>query len=157
MRILVMSDCHRFVRNAEKVLDAHDDIKTVIFLGDGAEKIEELKQFYKDKNFYIVSGNCDSSLHFPTIEQLTVEGNKIIYTHGHIFGVKYGTERLFEIAQQQGAKLVLYGHTHKAKVEYQDGIYVINPGALYGSREGSESYAIIDVLKGGIMPNIIKI
>ncbi len=157
MRILVMSDCHRFMRNAEKALEAHDDIKTVIYLGDGADKIDEMRQFYKDKNFYIVSGNCDFASNFSNVGQITVEGKKIIYTHGHTFSVKYGTERLLELARQNNAQLVLYGHTHKAKIEYVDGIYLVNPGALYGSREGSESYAIIDVVHSGIMPNIIKV
>lgn len=152
-----MSDCHMAVANAERVLEKHPDIKHVFFLGDGASAIDEMKSFYGDKSFYIVSGNCDMFSTFPDYGETVIDGVRIIYLHGHRHGVKYGTEQLFKLAENAGASLVLYGHTHVAKSEYRDGIYVINPGALSGSRQGSNGYAVIDVTPKGIVPSIMKL
>ena len=157
MRILVISDCHGNRRALETVLDRHADIKQVFYLGDGVGAVDEIKMFYPDKSFHIVSGNCDWGSDYPSYGETVLEGVRIVYTHGHRYGAKYGTERLFETAVNVGAKLVLYGHTHAAKQEYRDGIYVINPGALHGAREGREGYAVIDISSAGIMPSLMQI
>lgn len=157
LRILVMSDCHGAYHEAERVLSAHDDIKTIFYLGDGVGVIENIMEFYPDKTFHIVSGNCDWNSKYNDYGEAVINNVRIIYTHGHKLGVKYGTEQLFKLAQNVGATLVLYGHTHISSVEYRDGIYLVNPGSLRLSREGAESYAIVDISKDGIMPNIIKI
>ncbi len=157
MRILVMSDCHGNRRALETVLDRHNDIKKVFYLGDGVNAVDEIKAFYPDKTFYTVSGNCDWGSDHPQYGETVVEGIRVVFTHGHRYGVKYGTERLFEAAANVGARLVLFGHTHIASQEYRDGIYVINPGALHGAREGREGYAIIDISSAGIMPSLMRI
>lgn len=151
-----MSDCHGLRRAIEKVLDKHEDIKKVFYLGDRTNDIEAVRDFYSDREFFIVSGNCDWNSDYPTYGETVIEGVRIIYTHGHRYNVKYGTEELFQTAKTAGAKLALYGHTHVAREEYRDGIYLINPGALNGAREGREGYAIIDITVKGIMPSLIN-
>ena len=157
MRILVLSDCHGNRRALETVLDRHNDIKKVFYLGDGVEAVDEMKIFYPDKTFYIVSGNCDWNSAYPSYGEAVIEGVKIIYTHGHRHNAKYGTERLYETARNVGATLVLYGHTHAAKEEYRDDVYIINPGALSGPREGREGYAVVDISSAGIMPSLLDV
>ena len=157
MRILVISDCHGAQRSLEEIIDRHPDIKKVFYLGDGVAQVEEVMHFFPDRDFKIVSGNCDWNSTYRSYDETIFSGVKIIYTHGHSHGVKYGTERLLEAAKNVGATLVLYGHTHIAKVEYCDGIYLVNPGAVNGSREGKNGYAIIDISSAGIMPSIMKI
>lgn len=157
MRILVLSDCHGAVRNAERAIEAHPDIKKIFFLGDGADEIAELQSFYEDRSFYIVSGNCDPFSSFPAFGETIIEGKRILYAHGHRYSVKYGTEMLLDIAKNIGADLALYGHTHIAKEEYRDGIYIVNPGALNHSRNGGNGYAIIDVTKKGIVTSFMRI
>ena len=157
MRILVMSDGHGAVRDFEKILDKHSDIKHIFYLGDGVEAVAESVKFFTDRIFHLVSGNCDWGQNYPDYDETVLEGVRIIFTHGHRHGVKYTTENLKALADNVGAKLVLYGHTHIAREEYQDGVYIVNPGALKGAREGRESYAIIDLSKAGICVNIIKV
>lgn len=157
MRILVLSDCHGALRHAERAIEAHPDIKKIFFLGDGADEVFGLQSFYSDRTFYIVSGNCDPFSTFPNFGEVVIEGKRILYTHGHRYSVKYSTEMLFEIAKNINADLALYGHTHVAKEEYRDGIYLVNPGALNHSREGGNSYAIIDVTSKGIVTSFMKI
>ncbi len=152
-----MSDCHGARRAAETVLDRHEDIKTVFFLGDGVNDIESIMPFYTGRHFFTVSGNCDRRSTAPLQDIASVDGVRVLYTHGHGFYVKYTLENLYAAAESSGASLALYGHTHKAAAEYRDGIYLVNPGALYGSREGGNGYAVIDVTAGGIVTSLMKI
>ena len=156
MRILVTSDAHGSVRDLETIIEKYSDIKHIFYLGDGVEAVAEIQQFFPERTFYLVSGNCDFGSQFRDIGETVINGVRIIYTHGHRYGVKYGTEKLFELGRNTDAKLVLYGHTHVQREEYRDGIYVINPGALRGAREGREGYAIIDISNKGIVTNLLK-
>ena len=156
MKILVVSDLHRRKSNFERVLEKHKDITNVIFLGDGVEDADEISGFFAQKRFFLISGNCDFSSLLPSSKIITLAGVDILATHGHTYGVKNGTERLYEAAKSMGVKLVLYGHTHIPKIEYKDGIYMVCPGALGNSSEGP-AYAIIDLDEKGIMPNILKL
>ncbi len=156
MKILVMSDMHRRKSNFERVLEKHKDIVNVIFLGDGVDDAKEISEFFPDKRFYLLSGNCDFLSFLPSSEIITLAGVEILATHGHSYGVKNGTERLYEAAKIRGVKLALYGHTHIPKIEYKEGIYMVCPGALGNSSEGP-TYAIIDIDEKGIMPNILKL
>ncbi len=157
MRILVMSDCHGSKRAVEEVLSRHEDISTVFYLGDGVEAFLSVVELYKNKNHHIVSGNCDWSCAYPLYGEVILEGVRIVYTHGHRYNVKYGTEQLYDMAVNTKAQLVLYGHSHIAESVYRDGIYLVNPGALHGAREGKEGYAVIDVTKKGIVPSLMRL
>ena len=157
MRILVMSDCHGSKRAVETVLFRHSDINTVFYLGDGIEDFFAVAEFFKGKNYYAVSGNCDWNSLYPSLGEAVLEGVRIIYTHGHRYGVKYGNEKLYEAAVNTKAQLVLYGHTHKAEAVYSDGIYFVNPGALHGARAGHEGYAVIDITEKGIVPSLMRL
>ena len=74
-------------------------------------------------------------------------------THGHKYGVKYSLEPLLQAAEQQGCKIAVYGHTHLAHEAYRNGIYLLNPGCLCGSR-AKPSYGIIDLTPQGILTGI---
>ena len=158
MRIVVISDSHKRTAALDKILAKHPDIHHVFFLGDNASDIEDFEFLYPDKTFYYVCGNCDYGSLLPSVNIEIINGVKILYTHGHTFGVKYGTERLLEAAKQNGSKIVLYGHTHISQILYEDGIYIVNPGSCSQPRDFKKpSYAIIDITEQGIMPNIIEI
>ncbi len=157
MYILVISDSHGRASRIEAAIEAHPEIKHIFFLGDCVRDIEDLTYIYSDRVFHIVEGNCDGYSMYKTVDTVTLYGKKILFTHGHGFSVKLGTERLFEAAVQHKADLVLYGHTHLAKTEYADGIYFVNPGSLCSGREGYESYAVVDLDPKGIMPSVIRI
>ncbi len=157
MRIIVLSDCHGAASRVQKAIDAQPDAKHVFYLGDGAEEVKKLTEFYNDRIFHIVKGNCDFGSELPLQGCVNVNGANIYFTHGHRNFVKQDTAVLQAIASNFDAKIVLYGHTHIAKTDYIDGVYYVNPGALSGSRNGPESYAVIDILPNGIIPIIIKI
>jgi predicted phosphodiesterase len=69
-------------------------------------------------------------------------GVKLFMTHGHIHRVKAGLGALVRDARSIGAQAVLFGHTHVAHCEYDDGLWIVNPGSCgyYGG-----SAAVIQV------------
>ena len=154
MRIVVISDSHKRTNAIDKVLASESEAEHIFFLGDNASDIEDFRYIYDDKKFHIVCGNCDyfSLLSAVGLEQLL--GKRIFYTHGHIHFVKHGIEKLKEVARENQYDIVLYGHTHKADILYEDGIYYVNPGSLSTPREKGPSYAVIDITEKGIMPLI---
>ena len=158
MRLLVISDSHKRTAVLDRIIRREPTAKEVFFLGDKIEDIEDMIFEYPDRNFHIVAGNCDYFSLYKTVDFATVNGTKILFSHGHTFFVKRGdTSLLKKCAIDNGCKIALYGHTHIADTEYDNGLYVVNPGSCSNSREGPESYAVIDILDNGILPQIIKI
>ena len=156
MRILVISDSHGRTGEIEKAIEKHPDILHVFFLGDCVRDVEDLPFIYSDRSFYIVEGNCDGYSMYKSLDTVTLADKKILFTHGHSLGVKLGMERLYEAAKMHSADLVLYGHTHEAKIEYADEIHYVNPGSVCSGRCGFTSYAIVDLADSGIVARIIK-
>lgn len=156
MRVLVFSDSHGSNYNLRKVLDkASADY--LIFLGDGLREVRNLIKSYPKIKFLSVKGNCDFDPEALETDIVTIDGVRILFTHGHNFNVRYTTETLINAAKKINADVVLYGHTHIAEKTYLDGLYVINPGSCSRSREGGNSYAALDIERGQILPSIIII
>ena len=154
MRILVLSDIHSRGSVAEKIIAAHEDIKDIFFLGDGIDHIDTLWGIFPDRIFHSVAGNCDTFSFTQTSALEDLDGIRIFFTHGNLFGVKLGLARLKAESESRGVALTLFGHTHTPHSEYDNGIYYVNPGAA-GSYP--YHYAVIDITKGGIMPNLLTL
>lgn len=157
MRIVVISDSHGRTGVIDKILSNQPDARHVFFLGDKVSDIEDFEFLYPKKTFHTVCGNCDYFSMVPAVGLENLNGVRILYTHGHTFNVKYGTQRLIEAAAQNNAQIVLYGHTHVSEILYEDGLYIVNPGSCSSPREGRASYAVIDITDSGIMPIIIEV
>ena len=156
MRILVVSDTHgRWSRLSSAVL-AQPKAEVVIHLGDGEGDLENVRYEFPDKMMTGVSGNCDFMSRQDAIATLTLEGKRIFFTHGHIYNVKYGYQRVIEAARQREADICLFGHTHVPVAEYHDGLYLMNPGSLGQPYDGTPTYGIIDIVPAGIVTNIVK-
>ena len=147
MRILVVSDSHGRTSALREVLELHGTPE-VIFLGDGLRDIEEMEYLYPDRRFYKVAGNCDFGAAEPVTGQRGLAGRRIFYTHGHAYSVKYGLGLFKEAARRAGADIALYGHTHEAFCDYEDGLYIMNPGAVSG---GETCYGLIDITPAGVV------
>ncbi len=157
MRIVVISDTHGRTGVIDKILSAQPDALYVFFLGDNVRDIEDFELLYPDKSFFIVSGNCDYNSFLPAVGIKKINGINILYTHGHTLNVKYSTDYILKTAKQNDCRLALYGHTHISKILYEDGVYIVNPGSAALSRNGSNSYAVVDITEKGIMPIIITL
>ena len=107
----------------------------------------------------MVRGNCDYSsiaLGAPVekTSSITLMDKRIVFTHGDLYGVKYGEEGLLRLAESRGADIVLFGHTHIPYEKYipnEKGVYLFNPGSIGApSYDKGASYGIIDLTEKGI-------
>jgi putative phosphoesterase len=153
MRILVVSDTHRDSYSFRQAILQQPKAEVVIHLGDGADEAQEMKESFPEKMFLMVRGNCDWGSALPNVGDFQADGKHIFYTHGHIFNVKYGMYNIISEARARKANILLFGHTHNAFTDYEDGLYIMNPGSLSGA---GGTYGIIDITKAGIVTNIIK-
>lgn len=151
MRVIVVSDSHRNFFALQKVLDQHPEADMVIHLGDGEAEFEDIQALYPGFRYAQVSGNCDIASFSPSTALLHLEGQAVYCTHGHTLGVKGSLEHLKAAARLARASVALYGHTHIPHTEYDDGLYVMNPGSVSLSRGGGPTYGILDITPAGIM------
>ncbi len=139
MNILVFSDSHGKGENIGEALSRQlRRPDAIVFLGDGLRDIAYFEAV--DIPVYSVRGNCDawgmSNADVPD-EQLLILGNKrILITHGHDFHVKSLISPLIVRANELGADIVLFGHTHQAfekliDVENEYGIRLSKPMLLF--------------------------
>ena len=131
MQVLVLSDSHRFLENAEDVINMYADrIKTVIHLGDVEGDFRSLRKKYGNLDFYGVLGNNDRDSVMPYEMMAEIGGKKILLTHGHRQRVSYGFLSLSLWAKENNADAVLFGHIHMPVKEYFDGLLICNPGSI---------------------------
>lgn len=155
MRILVFSDSHGDFRTINEAVRTHSSAEIIIHCGDGYAEVLELKKMFPDKMIVAVRGNCDWSADMPAVETLRVMGKTIYITHGHLYKVKFTPYNLICAARENEADIVLFGHTHNAMTDYDDGLYIMNPGSCHGYRA---SYGIVDITdKGDIVTNIVRL
>lgn len=157
MRILVISDSHGHRRAAEEVLYLHSSAKEVIFLGDGLRDIEELEYIFPEHRFHKVAGNGDFFSDEKYTDKIRLAGKLIFFTHGHNYNVKRGLYEFRSAARAAGADIALYGHTHQPYTEYDDGMYIMNPGSVSASGSGVSNYGIIDITDAGIITITAKL
>ena len=155
MRILVVSDTHGDAYALEQAILAQPGARVILHLGDGAREAEDMETRFPDRTFYCVRGNGDfsggSSLPYTREERL---GDKrFFFTHGHLYDAKLGLYRLVCAARERKADLLLFGHTHQSLTDYDDGLYILNPGSLSG-RGGT--YGTVDITPAGVVLNIVR-
>ncbi len=147
MRILVLSDSHKANYNVTEAIEREPSAEVVYFLGDGVNDTEDISFNYRDKKaFILLRGNCDFYADFPDFDIRTFENIKIYACHGHNEYVKYGYGHLKQRVSEEKCTVGLFGHTHEQYEEYDDGIYIFNPGSI---RNGN--YGVIDIKNGNIL------
>lgn len=77
-----------------------------------------------------VAGNCDMFSKQPRMARAAYGPHRVLAVHGHLQDVKYSLEKLSYYAEEQGAGIALFGHTHVPFADYMGGILLMNPGAL---------------------------
>ena len=158
MKCLCFSDSHGSTNNIRAALNKHPDAEVIFFLGDG---LVDLEDFISDRSraWLAVQGNCDYFAAFgdsfaKKTDSITLMGKRIFFTHGDLYGVKYGIDGVTKLAIDHNADLVLFGHTHQPLEKYisteHTGFYLFNPGSIGGGYEG-RSYGIINITDKGIL------
>ena len=126
MKILVVSDTHGSVGPILTALD-REKPDVIIHLGNG---VNDLKDINFQGQVYGVKGPFDFNKGLSTMAKVFYGKTTILYLHGHEFRVNQGYNELVAFANQQGANIVLFGHTGKAEYFERDGIIYVNPGSM---------------------------
>lgn len=145
MKLLVMSDTHKDISTMEEVIRLYvEQVDAIIHCGDS----ELEASYFDDKPVSVVKGNCDYDQGFPEEKIISLEDQTILIAHGHLYQVKSTILPLNYRAQEVGATVVCFGHSHLLGAELQNGILFVNPGSLHQPRGRKEkSYSIIEKQK----------
>lgn len=150
MKILIISDSHGRLTNVSDVLEKVKPIDLLIHLGD-VEGDEEVIPLLAECPVEMVAGNND---YFSTCERekiIMIGQYKVLLTHGHKYGVYFGTEKLKDVARKNNIDIVMYGHTHCPTIERKEDVVILNPGSIsYPRQEGRKpSYIIMELDREG--------
>lgn len=157
-KLLVLSDSHGAFQRVEEILEKNSAIKTVIFLGDGESELEDMQNLYPDRRFFLVRGNCDWGGSAPTERVVEAGGHRLFCTHGHCYGVKSGDfSALKAAARAQGCDIILYGHTHTARVLYEEGIFLCNPGSVRFGDATPAGYLELNLDGKNVVPILVPL
>ncbi|MCM3730937.1 metallophosphoesterase [Fictibacillus nanhaiensis] len=148
-KALIVSDSHGLKEELITIKRRHEDkIDLWIHCGDS-----ELQTNAKElSGFVAVRGNMDFlGKDFPN-EAIEMLGNKCIYiTHGHLYDVKMSHLSLAFRAEETGASIACFGHSHVAEAYEREGMVFINPGSIRLPRGTfKKTYAILEVNQSNI-------
>lgn len=147
MRIVVMSDSHRAKRKLFDIVELQMSTTDLfIFLGDGEDDFDDVLALYPHLKYERVAGNCDWYSSLPLYKSIKAQGKTIFFSHGHPFRVKFGYDEIIREARLNEADICLFGHTHTQYTNYDNGLYIMNPGSVANSE-----YGMIDITDSGIM------
>lgn len=152
MKLVVFSDSHGVAKYLDQAMETEKP-DYILHLGDYTRDADRLGQRYPMTPLLNVRGNCDYGSDAPEEYVLALGGRKLFLCHGHKYGVKYDLLRVRLAAMERGADACLFGHTHEAVCQWENGILLLNPGPCGGS--GMPSYAVIR-LENGQMDAEIK-
>lgn len=148
MKLLCISDTHGNIENLEKVIKSVDKIDILLHAGDHIVDVDSINQHGFE--VFRVKGNCDRGTDGKLREVINIEDKKLLLTHGHQYGIKYGLHKLSYQAAEVEADIVVFGHTHRSLCSKENGVLYFNPGSITHPRDNSESYGIIEIKDGKI-------
>ena len=145
MKIVAFSDAHGEKGLINRIMNYNPDADYVISLGDS----EVDYAFLQELDIVAIKGNYPRDPGFAYEGVLEVEGKKIYLTHGHKYGVHRKLTKLSSHALKNEYDLVLYGHTHIAKIDHIGSCILANPGSVKSPRNSiPPSYMIITIENG---------
>ena len=153
LKAAVFSDTHG---NTALMLEAarREKPDCLIHLGDFARDAEALRKAFPEIPLYSVCGNCDVVTDAPEKAVIELGGVTVFLTHGHLYNVNWRLDSLVYAAQELGAKLVLFGHTHEALNTEIGGVQVVNPGTAGKGR--TLTMATVTIFDNGGIAGEIK-
>lgn len=126
-RIIVMSDSHGDRAIVEEIKQ-HYLGKVDAFFHNGDSELDSQDELWD--GVHVVNGNCDYRGNFPDNLVTDLDGVRIAQTHGHLYGINYGWQRLDYWAQEVEADICLYGHLHVPDAEVRGKTLFLNPGSV---------------------------
>lgn len=156
LKLLILSDTHGFLKNAQNVIDRiGDKIDEIIHLGDHDEDAADLSKEFPNKPFYIVKGNNDvGNTPYELLEKWN--GQTVLLTHGHRQRVYWDLNGIYYLGAEKKANAVFFGHTHAPVNRWENGMLLFNPGSISMPRSTPfPTFGIVDISKDGDMRGTI--
>ncbi|MFB6221472.1 MAG: metallophosphoesterase [Halolamina sp.] len=156
--LVVLSDTHRSDGTglvgaaAEAVADAD----VVLHAGDFTT--EAVLDAFRDAapEFHGVHGNRDSQSVAARLSETTTlsyAGVRITATHRS----RSGTTGLAMLGRQNGADLVVFGHSHRPTVEEMEELTLLNPGSHADPRGARQSFAVLEPGESGLDGRLVTV
>jgi hypothetical protein len=151
MNILVISDSHGDSQCVKALLERYapnGQVQMALHLGDNAGDLLRYESEYPSLVMQAVCGNCDYG--YEPERMLTLGSRRLLLLHGHRQNVKFTVDTLAYYAQERGADICLYGHTHRAAQLERGLVLLFNPGSVTEPRGGGRpTYGLLTVPKRG--------
>lgn len=144
MKYLVVSDNHGDREILVDIVKQRAGEMDVLF-HCGDSELEADDQLWE--TFDVVKGNCDFVRGYERVKVIDTGCDRVFLTHGHLYDVNMGLERLAYATQEAEATIVLFGHTHCLGAEYVSHQLFLNPGSISqprGKYRDLPTYAIIN-------------
>ena len=150
MRILIVSDSHGNNKYLVETLQRVNNIDLMIHLGDYGGSEEYIKSIAPCP-IEMIAGNNDQYKGLPYDKVIQIGDYKVYLTHGHRYGVYFGTRSIKKAAKTRQADIVMFGHTHVPVIDMKDSVWAINPGStsLPRQRERIPTFMIMDIDNNG--------
>ncbi len=149
MKVGIISDTHDNIDRIKQAVSIFNDegVSLVIHAGDYTSPFslipyEELRAEFvgiygnNDGDKVLLNSRSNGRIH-PQPHKFTYEGRKFVVIHEHFIADDLAASGNFDI--------VIYGHTHKARVEKINGTMIINPGEAGHWLYGKATVAVLDI------------
>ena len=146
MKILIVSDTHRYNANYLKVVEKTGPLDMVVHCGD-VEGSELVISQAAGCPVEMVQGNNDFFSELPREKEFMVGQYKVWLTHGHNYYIAMNSDVIKQEAKAREVDIVMCGHTHKPVVDIGSGLTLINPGSIRYPRQDNRkpSYIIMEI------------
>ena len=162
MKVVILSDTHGSTDAVERVFSEQPDATLYLHAGDVLPDARYLAMLVgvplndgeddetAAKRVIAVPGNNDwPDANQPLARVIAAEGHRILLTHGHSCGVRYGTEILVQSATSAHCDIAVYGHTHIVEIAPGKPVTVLCPGSAARPRDAYEpSYLTVELTRG---------
>lgn len=153
---LVMADTHGHKARIALALRRFDGVDMILHLGDNSRDAEAIRSMTKIP-VYAVRGNCDIASAEEAERLLTLEGVRVLMTHGHRHNVKSSLLNLGLYAQQQEVNIALFGHTHISTEEFYGSVLLYNPGSLGEPRGLGPTVGLLTLDQGAFRTRTVRL
>lgn len=141
MRVLIVSDSHSKGKLLKQIVN-HVAADHVIHCGDFCTNGQELPKV----SLTVVKGNCDWE-NVPEEQMWSGGGLRFFVTHGHKYRVKSTPLPIRYRAEELGAQIACFGHSHYPFCEKVGAVLLINPGSITFPRGFPyPTYACLDLV-----------
>jgi len=158
----LISDTHvpkRAAKVPQRVFDIFQNVDFIIHAGDLVELsvIDELEQAAP---VLAVHGNMDTPETndvLPSINSLKLFDWKIGVTHDP--DILNGSDKMIYLAQENGFNVLVYGHTHCPRINWEGKVLFVNPGSPTdpSSFPNKPSVGLLQVTRKAIVPQIVEL